>query len=144
MIGWCAMQIQIFLTYDNRKLDGTDGLDLNLAAKSAFVAVDTLIILWCCQHSFMPHLFWYSWFFTLSYGRIAKVLQIAYDCNRDFLMVILKRVALCVFEHCNCCTLSHTIGWFFYHETLRLLHAMSYYSLVLLSLLLRWRVDMKI
>ena len=30
-----------FLTYENRKVDGTDGLDFNLVTKSAFVAVDT-------------------------------------------------------------------------------------------------------
>ena len=40
---WKMMCIadQRFLTYENRKVDGTDGLDFNLVTKSAFVAVDT-------------------------------------------------------------------------------------------------------
>ena len=46
-----------FLTNENRKVDGTDGLDSNLAIKSAFVAVDTLIVLWSCPRSFMLHVF---------------------------------------------------------------------------------------
>ena len=54
---YCSLQIQRFLTNENRKVDGTDGLDSNLATKTAFVAVDTLIILWSCPRSFMLHVF---------------------------------------------------------------------------------------
>ena len=54
---YCSLQLQRFLTNENRKVDGTDGLDSNLATKSAFVAVDTLIILWSSPRSFMLHVF---------------------------------------------------------------------------------------
>ena len=46
-----------FLTYENRKVDGTDGLDFDFATKKAFVAADTLIILWLFPHSFMLQVF---------------------------------------------------------------------------------------
>ena len=54
---YCSLQIQRFLTNENQKVDGMDGLDSYLATKSAFVAVDTLIILWSCPRSFMLHVF---------------------------------------------------------------------------------------
>ena len=59
-----------FLTYENRKVDGTDGLDFDFATKKAFVAVDTLIISWLCPHSFMLHVF----------SEIAQSLPVIWKC----------------------------------------------------------------